>query len=50
MNLLNLATDIQEAILFFAPTRGPAPITLLQLQPIASTQDWNEQRLLWAKL
>lgn len=50
MNLLNLATDIQEEILFLAPTRGHAPITIQDLQPIASTMDWNEQRGLWVRL
>ena len=51
MNLLNLAPDIQEAILFLPLTeRGRDPIHLRQLQPIASTPDWRQQRRLWAAL
>src|SRR5262249_7856992 len=51
MNLLNLAPDIQEALLFLPRTeRGRAPIILAQLQPIASTPDWKKQRRLWGEL
>jgi hypothetical protein len=51
MNLLLLATDIQEEILFLPPTQhGRAPIHLAQLQPIARRWNWAEQRLLWAAL
>lgn len=51
MNLLQLATDIQEALLFLPPTkRGRDPIILRQLQPIASTRDWNVQRRMWTAL
>jgi hypothetical protein len=51
MNLLNLATDVQGAILFLPRTEhGRDPIHLAQLQPIASTIDWRKQRRLWAEL
>jgi hypothetical protein len=51
MNLLNLAPDIQEAILHLPRTEtGHAPIILADLQPIASTLDWRKQRKLWHEL
>jgi len=51
MNLLSLAPDIQEAVLFLPRTvRGRDPIPLWRLQPIASTPDWRKQRRLWADL
>ncbi len=51
MNLVNLAPDIQEALLFLPRTeRGRAPVIMAQLQPIASTPDWQKQRRLWAAL
>jgi hypothetical protein len=51
MNLVNLAPDLQEALLFLLRTeRGRAPVILAQLQPIASTYDWKKQRRLWGEL
>ena len=51
MNLLMLAPDIQEALLFLPPTvRGRDPIHLRQLQPIAAVQGWPEQRQRWQAL
>ena len=51
MNLLCLAPDIQEEILFLPPTlRGRDPIHLRQLQAIACLLDWPEQRARWRKL
>jgi hypothetical protein len=51
MNLLMLAPDIQEAILFlYRVERGRDPIHLRQLQPIALVPDWRKQRRLWASL
>ena len=51
LNLLNLAPDIQEAILFLPRTvRGRDPLILRDLQPIASTNDWRRQRVLWHQL
>jgi hypothetical protein len=51
MNLLLLAPDIQEAILFLPPRRrGRDPIRLARLQPIALTWNWARQRCLWKAL
>ena len=51
MNLLNLAPDLQETILFLPRTeRGRDPIVLRDLQPIASILDWRKQRVLWQQL
>jgi hypothetical protein len=51
INLLYLATDIQEQILFLPLTlRGRDPIHLRQLQSIALVPDWHRQRVLWRKL
>ena len=51
MNLLWLAPDIQEDILFLPRTeRGRDSIILCQLQPIASTPDWQQQRCMWQNL
>ncbi len=51
MNLVNLAPDIQEALLFLPRTvRGRDAIILRDLQPIASTSDWRKQRVLWKQL
>jgi hypothetical protein len=49
MNLVLLAPDIQEALLFL-PLAESRPIWLAQLQPIAATSDWRRQRQLWANL
>jgi hypothetical protein len=51
VNLLYLAPDIQEALLFLPPTlRGRDPIILADLQPIAAAFDWRKQRRLWRQL
>lgn len=51
MNLLQLAPDIQEEILFLPRTlRGRDPLQLRQLQPIAAVLDWQKQRRLWREL
>jgi hypothetical protein len=48
MNLLYLAPDIQEAVLFLPRTeRGRAPVILADLLPLASTLDWRKQRKMW---
>src|SRR5260370_29166882 len=45
MNLVYLAPDLQEAILFLPRTeRGRDRIILADLQPIAATPDWRRQR------
>ena len=47
-NLLNLAPDIVEAILFLEPVkRGKDPITERELRPIVAVADWKRQRRLW---
>ena len=51
MNLLLLAPDIQEQILFLPSTGARSdPVRLGQLQPIAQIPDWNQQRRLWSSL
>jgi hypothetical protein len=51
LNLIHLAPDLQEALLFLPPTqRGRDPIILADLQPIAAAFDWRRQRRLWRKL
>jgi hypothetical protein len=51
MNLLLLAPDIQEDLLFLPRTeRGRSPIILTQLQPVAAAMDWNKQRRMWESL
>jgi len=48
MNLLWLAPDIQEAILFLPATvRRREAITEKQLRPIAATASWKKQRRIW---
>ena len=51
LNLIHLAPDIQEALLFLPPTvRGRDPIILADLMPIAAAFDWRKQRRLWRRL
>jgi len=51
MNLLQLAPDIQEQILFLRrDDDGREWPHLRQLQPIAMVWDWQKQRHLWRKL
>jgi hypothetical protein len=51
MNLLNLAPDVLEAVLFLPRIeRGRDTIHLRDLQPIASTHDWTKQRRQWREL
>jgi hypothetical protein len=51
VNLLVLAPDIQEALLFLPRTeKGRDPIHLGQLQPLAAVLDWRQQRHLWQEL
>ena len=51
MNMLNLAPDIQEAILTMpAPESGRDPVTEKQLRPVAAEIDWGKQREMWAEL
>ncbi len=51
MNLLNLAPDIQEALLFLPRTRqGRDPIREKDIRPIAGVPHWSRQRAIWAQL
>lgn len=51
MNLLNLAPDIQEAILFLPRTvKGRDQIREKEVRPIAAVAQWSRQRKMWAKL
>ena len=51
MNLLLLAPEIQEAILFLPRLqRGRELIQEHQIRPIAANPDWAAQRRLWAQL
>mgnify|MGYP001221403073 CR=1 FL=1 len=51
MNLLNLAPDIQEEILFLPRTvKGSDIICERNLRPLAATADWRKQRRLWSEL
>lgn len=48
MNLLQLAPEIQEAILFLPRTvKGRDPIREIMVRPIAAEPDWRNQRRLW---
>ena len=48
MNLLNLAPDIQEELLFLPRTvKGHDPIRERHLRPIAAILDWRKQRRMW---
>lgn len=49
MNLLHLAPDIQEKLLFLLPVpQGRDPITERDLRPITRIKDWQKQRAAWA--
>ena len=51
MNLLHLAPDLQERVLFLAPvTQGRARVTEHKLRPVAALVCWHEQRAAWARL
>lgn len=51
MNLLLLAPDIQEEILFLSRTQsGRDPIRERMLRPIAAVPDWRKQRKMWERL
>jgi len=48
MNLLCLAPDIQEELLFLPRVRrGRDPIQERQLRPVAAEPDWDKQRRMW---
>ena len=48
MNLLCLAPDIQEAILFLPPVEsGRDPVTERELRVIVAEVEWGRQRGMW---
>jgi len=51
MNLLHLAPDIQEEVLFLPRVSdGRDPITERDLRPIAAEADWERQRTRWRQV
>ncbi len=51
MNLLHLAPDIQEEVLFLPRIeRGKEAIQERHLRPIAAVPDWRKQRRLWKEM
>lgn len=51
MNLLSLAPDIQEEILFLPLSDGGRdPVREKMIRPIASIPDWRKQRAMWREL
>ncbi|MEQ9616627.1 MAG: hypothetical protein RLN60_01190 [Phycisphaerales bacterium] len=51
MNLINLAPDIQEEILFLPRTvAGRDAVTERDVRPIVAEFDWNKQRKAWREL
>ena len=51
LNLLHLAPDIQEELLFLTRKgQGRDPTHLARLQPIAAQFDWARQRRLWREV
>ncbi len=51
MNLLNMAPDIQEEILFLPKTQGKRdPIVERDLRSISPVVDWKEQRRMWKEV
>ena len=50
MNLLNLAPDIQERLLFLPPVeQGRDPLTERDVRMIVAEQDWRKQRRMWKR-
>ena len=51
MNLLHLAPDLQEEILFLPPVlKGRDPIYLENLQALTALLDWPSQRRRWKEI
>lgn len=51
MNLLQLASDIQEEILFLPVTEsGRDKLTEKELRPTAAEAAWGRQRRIWTRL
>lgn len=51
MNLLTLAPDIQEELLFLSRTvKGRDPVCEKDMRPIATVPYWQRQRKMWSEL
>jgi alkylated DNA nucleotide flippase Atl1 len=51
MDLLNLSSDIQEAILYLPRVEGGRDrVTERELRPLVAEEDWGRQRDLWANV
>ena len=51
MNLLLLAPDIQEKILFLPPiASGDDPLTERELRPTIAQPNWQKQRMMWGQI
>jgi hypothetical protein len=51
MNLMHLAPDIQEQILFLPRLdSGRDPVKEWQVRPVAATPDWGKQRRMWREV
>ena len=51
MNLLALASDLQEQIVFLPPSeRGRNRVSERDLRPIAASPSWSKQRQMWQRL
>ena len=51
LNLLHLAPDIQEAILFLPrTTSGRDPVHEKMLRPIGAEVSWRKQRVMWCRI
>jgi hypothetical protein len=51
MNLLHLAPDIQEELLFLSPVEpGRDPIHERNLRRVAAELEWEQQRKLWRSI
>lgn len=51
LNLLHLAPDIQEAVLFLPRTlRGNDPIHEKMLRPLTAEVNWHRQRYMWRSI
>jgi hypothetical protein len=51
MNLLQLAPDVQEQILFLPEVEGGRdPVKEWQVRPVAAEADWGQQRGMWERL
>ena len=51
MNLLNLAPDLQEQLLFLPEVEhGRDPVKEWQVRPVAAELDWGRQRGMWREL